>query len=106
MSNPRELALKFITQAVDPAATEHEARTFAFKAAKIIADHKLLADSGAGLGQLKVFLQNLPLERIVRDASTIAIGMSTVEIMQLKGELSRAKAENERLRSKLRRRRR
>ncbi len=105
MSTPRELALKFITQAVDPAATEQEARTFAFKAAKLIAEHKLL-DGAVGFGNIGDFLKRLPLERIMRDAGTVAIAASTVEIMQLKGDVVRLKAENERLHSKLRRRRR
>ena len=96
---------KLIALATDKGSGENESRNAALQAAKLIAEHQLLA-SGPATSQIASFLKGLPLERIMRDAGTIALGASTVEILQLKGEVNRLKAENERLRSKLRRRRR
>lgn len=97
MSDPRELARKFIAQAVDPAATEAEARTFAFKAAKLIAEHKLLDGAEASLKEKAIsFWKTAPVERAMAGLSTAAIATAAYEVIELR-------LENERLRERIRR---
>lgn len=106
MSNPRDTAIKLITQAVDSATTEAEARTFALKAAKIIVEHKLLGDGKVGFGSFREFLTALPVERIAGHVNTGALGAAAIEILQLKAKVGELQSEVDRLRGKLRKRRR
>lgn len=104
--NPRETAIKLLTQAVDGSVTPEEARTFALKAVKIIAEHKLLgngATTGVGStigGKIGAFLSQLPVEEIVRNVNGVALGASALEILSLKAEIQRLEVENSRLRTK------
>lgn len=97
--NPRETVIKLIAQAVDPGASEQEARTFAFKAAQLIVEHKLLGEAPAGLGGFSSFLSAIPIERIMENVNVMALGASAVEILSLKAEVETLRSENERLRA-------
>lgn len=101
--NPRDVALKCITQALDPAVGEHEGRTFAMKAVRIIAEHKLLAPSTVGAGgSAEEAPTGNPLEGFLNNLSTIALGASTIEILSLREEARRLRQENAHLRSQIR----
>jgi hypothetical protein len=105
MSTPLELAKKFITQAVDPAATEAEARTFAFKAAKLIAEHKLLEGPEATLKEKAVsFWKTAPVERVMAGLSTAAIAAASYEVIELRTENERLKERIRTLKKRLMRR--
>lgn len=104
--NPRETAIKMLVQATDASVGAEEARTFALKAAKIIVEHKLLGEGKAGFGSFREFLSALPVERIAGHVNTGALGVAAIEILQLKAEIGKLQTEVDRLRSKLRKRRR
>lgn len=98
--NPRETARKLIAQAVDPTVTNEEARSFAAKAAKLIHEHDLLAEPprAAGFGGLGAILSGLPIERIMDNVNTAAIGAAAIELIEAKARIATLERENERLR--------
>lgn len=101
MSDVRTRVLQLVTLATDKGATEHEARNAALHACKLIAEHRLLGDPPAGLGAgFSSFLSALPIERIMGNVNTMALGASALEILSLKAEVETLRSENDRLRAK------
>lgn len=101
MSDVRKRVLQLVTLATDKGAGEHEARNAALQACKLIAEHQLLGEAPAGLGAgFSSFLSALPIERIMGNVNTMALGASALEILSLKAEIETLRSENDRLRTK------
>lgn len=104
--NHREVAIKLVAQAVDPAVTHEEARSFAMKAVQFIAEHKLLAPTssspGVGGPSAPGFGFGGAFDSLLGNLSTIALGASAIEIVSLQAEAQRLRRENAELRSQIR----
>lgn len=87
---------QLIALAIDKGSGENEARNAALHAVRLIAEHKLLTAPPAGLGGFGNFLSALPIERIMQNVNTIALGSSALEILSLKAEIEQLRAEADR----------
>lgn len=99
--NHREVAIKLVAQAVDPAVTLEEARSFAHKAVIFIAEHKLLTTAP---GPTASGSQNpmSGLDSLFNSLTNIALGASAIELISLQAEAQRLRRENAELRSQIR----
>lgn len=107
--DPRATVVKLLAQATDGAVEKEEARSFAHKAAVLIVQHKLLGeiDRRDWRARIANAVDKLPpVEKMIEHAGGIALGASAIEILQLKERVRQLEGENDRLRQKLRRRRR
>lgn len=105
MSDPRETALKFVRQALDAGVTKEEGRTFAMKAVEFIDKHKLLEASDVTLKERAIsFWRSVPLERIVAGVNAAGFAAAGYELIELKAENERLKERIRKLKMRLRRR--
>jgi hypothetical protein len=102
MADVHTRVAQLIALATDKGSGENEARNAALHAVRLIAEHKLLGEPSTGMGGFSTFLSALPIERIMGNVNTIALGASALEIISLKAEIERLRSETERLRAKTR----
>lgn len=88
--------MKMVRQAVDAGVTSEEARSFAMKAVKYIAEHKLLDAPEVSLKEKVLsFWRAAPIERVVQGINTAGFAAAGYEVIRLKEENERL---NERVR--------
>jgi hypothetical protein len=100
--NPRETAVKLIAQAIDKSVTLEESRSFALKAVKFIAEHKLLDNEASAVDKAKALWESIPIERLSSGANKAALMAAAMEITRLTIENTRLKADNAHLEKRVR----